>query len=72
MTRLPLRTHSDARKTLARFIRQYHAGELEDGKFRALVYAMGQLLGYYRLEVDQTILTRLDELEAAINGGRKV
>ena len=64
--RLPMKTHSQARNTLSRLLRQYHAGELDGGTFRTLCYGFSCLLGYFKLEQEGDILTKLEELEAKI------
>jgi hypothetical protein len=61
--RLTLNTLENTRKTLSRIIRKYNAGEIEDVKFRNLVYAFSHLLGYWRTEKDLEIEERLTKLE---------
>lgn len=60
--RLPMKTAADARRTLSRLIREYRRGELDPVMYRGLVYGMGVLLGYFKLEQDTEILRGIDEL----------
>ena len=61
--RLPMKSHDEARRTLSRLIRAFHAGEIEESKFRVLVYAFSALLSYFKHSADVEIEKRLDELE---------
>ena len=61
--RLRLNTPVNARKTLSRLIRLVDSGEIQDGRFRTLVYGMAKLLEYFRFEKDLEIEARLTEIE---------
>ena len=61
--RLPMNGHDAARRTLARLIRAFHQDELDEKKFRALVYGFGTLLSYFKHSADLEIESRLEALE---------
>lgn len=63
-----LRTYSEARKQLTRLIRSFHKGEIEQGDFRALVYAFSALLHYFKFEKDIELEQRIERLEQALDG----
>ena len=63
MKRLPMKTHGQTRNTLSRLIRAYHRNEIEDSKFRGIVHALNVLLGYWKLEKEMDIETRIEALE---------
>ena len=63
MTRLPMKTHDHARRTLARLMRAYHNGELESKKFRDLVYGLTTMLAYFKHAADLRIEERLEAIE---------
>ena len=71
MTRLPMKTHDHARRTLARMIRAYHNGELESQKFRDLVYGLSTMLAYFKHAADLKIEERLQAIEDAIAGDNR-
>jgi len=56
-----------ARRTLARIVRAFYNGQLDEGTYRGTVYGMGTLLQYFRLKYDEEeirlINKRLDEIE---------
>ena len=66
MKRMPLNTHNNARRTLARFIKEYHRDEIDRVKFRDIVYAMSHLLGYFKLDAELSIEDRLERIEQAL------
>ncbi len=65
-TRLPMRTHAEARRTLARIIRQHYRGELDDQKARTLGYLLNTMLAFFRLEMDARIENDIQKLTEAL------
>jgi hypothetical protein len=61
-TRLHLNSLDHARNSLARIIRSFYDGRLEEGKYRALVYGMTAYLGFLRLGEEIKASCKLDEL----------
>ena len=61
---LSLNSLANARRSLARVIREYGKGEISGDQARVHGYLLGQLLGYFKAEDDQAILERLEKLEA--------
>ena len=70
MTRIGTKDHNAARLSLARLIRSFHRGELKEDKFRALIYGMNCLLGYFKLAADIRIEDRLDAIEDQLSEKR--
>lgn len=70
--RLPMDTLEHARRSLARIIKAYYAGALDEGIYRGTVYGMGTLLAYFKagieLEEVKQIEDRLDALEKQAEG----
>lgn len=64
--RLGLGTITEARRTMARFIKAYDAAELSESQYRAHVYGMRGLLDYLQAERVLDLETRLEALEAKI------
>ncbi|MAG13622.1 MAG: hypothetical protein CMN78_03385 [Spirochaetales bacterium] len=58
-----MKTHDHARRTLARLMRAYHADELDEKKFRAMIYGFATLLGYFKHAADLRIEERLEAIE---------
>ena len=63
MTRINTKTHNTARISLGRLIRSFQHGEVTEKDFRALVYGMNCLLGFYRLDCELEIEKRLEAIE---------
>ena len=61
-----MKDHNAARLTLARLIRCYHRDELEETKFRAMVYGFNTMLSYFKHAADLRIEDRLDEIETEL------
>jgi len=54
----------NARRTLARLIKEYHENmEADTPRFRALVYAVKALVETFRIEKELEIEARLEEVE---------
>ena len=74
--RLPMDSLEAARRTLARIVRAFYNGQLDESTYRGTVYGFGTLLQFFRLKYDEeeirTMNARLDELEklAAGKGGK--
>lgn len=59
------------RTTMVRLTREYAAGKVDDSTFRAVIWAMGQLISYWRLEKDLQIEARIEAIEKQLErGGR--
>ena len=67
--RFPLKSQKSARNSLARITREFYRGEHDVDRFRALVYAMGTILNYFRLEADLDYEKRLTAIEDSIARG---
>lgn len=65
-TNIVLNTPENSRKTLARLIRKYNADQIDEQKFKALVYAINYLLSYWKLEKELDIERRIEALEEAM------
>jgi len=61
-----LRTYSEAKRQLARLIRSFHQGDMDQADFRALVYGLSTLLQYFKYEKDVELEERIEKLEQAI------
>lgn len=65
-SQLRLNTPVNARKTLARIIRLYNDGEIDEQRAKTSAYLLTQLLGFFKFEADMEIERRLEELEARL------
>lgn len=65
--RLTLNSIPNTRRTLSRIIRARAAGKLTDSTYRSLVWGLGGLLAYWRLESDLSVEERLDRLESRLD-----
>ena len=65
--KLRLNHLENARRSLARIVREYAAGTLDSEQARTFGYLLGQLLAYFRAEQDLGVLPRLEALERALN-----
>ena len=63
---LRLNTLDNSRKSLARVLNSFHRGDMEEGKYRALVYGLAHYLQYWKLIKDVEIERRLDDLELKV------
>ncbi len=61
-----LKSYSEARNQLARLIKSFHQGEIEQGDFRALVYGFSALLQYFKYEKDIELEERIEKIEKAL------
>ena len=61
--RLILNNITNSRKTLARIIRWYFAGEIAAEKYRNLVYGISNLLNAFKLESGLEIEKRIERIE---------
>ena len=74
--RLPMDSLEAARRTLARIVRAFYNGQLDESTYRGTVYGFGTLLQFFRLRYNEEEIrnmnARLDELEklAAGKGGK--
>jgi hypothetical protein len=65
-----LSTHQTTRKALARLIKNFdETPEADTQKFRATIYGLNVLLGYFQLACDLEVEQRLAELERLLQGG---
>jgi hypothetical protein len=64
--RLTLSKHDSARRTLGRLIRAFHADDIDEAKFRAMVYGFNALLAYFKLDAELDIEARLEAIEKAL------
>ena len=60
---LRLNTHENARKSLARLLREFHKKPGDVTEFRAKVHAFSVLLQYFTFEKDLQIEQRLEQIE---------
>ena len=65
-----LNNANNARASLATLIRKREKDEIPDDDYRALVWGISQLLGYFKHIDDLRIEDRLDALEERINETR--
>ena len=63
---IQLDTLENSRKTFARIIEHYAAGEISENQSRAFCYLLGGFLSYWKLEKDLEIEQRIEELEARL------
>ena len=66
---LPMKTHDEARRTLARIIREYKTtpdAEREHTAFRNLVYGFNTILSFFKLGEDLRIDEKLDKVMAEL------
>ena len=64
---LRLNTRDNARRSLARLIRDFHADPAADvDRFKALVHALNVLLAYDKTAEELALGERLDAIEAAL------
>ncbi len=71
MGRPAFNTLENARRTLAKLIREYRNTpdtERENTAFRNTVYAFSVLLSYFKAEIDEDLERRVTELERLIKG----
>lgn len=61
----------NARGALASLINRREKGTIEDADYRALVYGLSQLLGYFKHIDDLRIEERLSRLEDAIENSQR-
>ena len=59
--RIHLNTLENSRKTYARLLRKYAAGELDRTVFRDLCYGLTGYLAYFRTEIELKELRELEE-----------
>ena len=64
--RLTLHTHDSARRSLGRLLRLFHNDDIDEGKFRAMVYGFNALLAYFKLDAELDIEARLEAIEKAL------
>ena len=72
MGRPAFNTLEAARRTLARFIREYKQTpdtEREHAAFRNVVYAFSILLSFFKAETDADLLQRVEALEKLVKEG---
>lgn len=60
---LRLGSPKTCRQTMSRIIREHAKGTIDGTTMRSLVWALGQILAYWRFERDGEIETRLARLE---------
>lgn len=68
---LRLNTLENTRKTLARYLRAKHQGDIKIDDFKAMIQGFNVYLGYWKLIKDTKIEERLDELEAKLQEVKK-
>ena len=59
--RIHLNSLENARKTFARILRKYAAGELDRTVYRDLVYGLGGYLAFFRTEIELKELREFEE-----------
>lgn len=68
---LRLGSVKSTRQTLARLIRAYGRGEIDERTYKAILYGASHLLSAFRLEIDSSIETRLSEIEQRLETGER-
>lgn len=68
---LRLNTPKNARRTLARIIRIYNDGAIDEVRAKTSAYLLTQLLGFFKFEKGLEIEERLAALEERIDGGKQ-
>ena len=58
------------RQSMTRLVREYGKGRVDSTTFRTTVWALGQLVTYWRLEKDLEIEKRIEALESKLEGNR--
>ena len=72
MRRLTLNTRDNARRSLARLIREFHADpDADPDRFKATVHALSVLLQFDRAAAELDLHARLDAIEAALAAERE-
>ncbi len=66
---IPLRTHGDVQRALAKALRQIHKGTLDLARGHALVIGFGTLARMMREGVSDDVTDRLDRIEAKQSAG---
>jgi hypothetical protein len=51
---------------MGRILRQYYYGQLSQDMYRALVYGLSQYLSAFRMEKEETLEQRIDQLEKTL------
>ena len=51
------------RQSMTRLTREYGKGRVDTGTFKTVIWALSQLVVYWRLEKDLEVEKRIDELE---------
>jgi hypothetical protein len=72
VTRITTKTHKSARESLARIMRRYFEGEIDDKVFKNLVYGFSVLCAYYKLAQDQDIEAKIDEVLVMVKENREI
>jgi hypothetical protein len=67
MQRIGLGTLQATRKSFARAIREYIQGRTDAATLRTIVYALSHYLAYFRAELDQEVLERVEAMERRID-----
>ena len=68
---LHLNSLESGRKTVARFVRWYHKGEISENHFRTVIYGMSCLLSYFKAELALDIETRIEAIEEVLEEDSK-
>ena len=66
LPRLDLKDIPATRRTIARLIRRYAAGNVNDVLYKGVLYGLQSYLAWFRLEKDLAIEQRLEDLEARL------
>ncbi|MCD6121401.1 MAG: hypothetical protein J7K04_06160 [Spirochaetales bacterium] len=67
MARYRLNTPENARKTLAKPLREYGKDEIPSAKLRDLIYPINKLLDFFKLEKEMELEKRIERLETKLN-----
>ena len=63
---IQLDTLENSRKTFARIIEHYAAGEISENQSRAFCYMLGGFLSYWKLEADLSIQQDIEQIKAQL------
>jgi len=60
---LRLRSTKSTRQSFARILRGYARGEIDEQTFKSLVWALNQYTGLLKLQTEEDLIKRMDEIE---------
>ena len=64
---LRLNSLQNTRKTLARLLREFNAGKIDEGRYKGLIYGLSILLQFWKAEQAAELEARLEAIELFIS-----